>query len=134
MRRFFAIISFAALICLSCNQISSSDTTNEQPYKELAEFINKIKAVDNHAHPNTIEPDDKGFDALPLDGLGDIELPERLRPESPDWLASYKAVYGFKRDKLNEMEMKAMADTEANMIKRKEKIFQHGRLINRRSK
>ena len=123
MRRSFSIISFVALLCLSCNQISSPNTTNDKPYKELAEFINNIKAVDNHAHPNTIEPDDKGSDALPLDGLGNIELPERLRPESPDWLASYKAVYGFKGDSLNEKEMKAMADTEANMIKQEGENF-----------
>jgi predicted TIM-barrel fold metal-dependent hydrolase len=123
MRRSFSIISFVALLCLSCNQIGSSNTTNDQPDKELAEFINNIKAVDNHAHPNTIEPDDKGSDALPLDGLGNIELPERLRPESPDWLASYKAVYGFKGDSLNEKDMKAMADTEANMIKQEGENF-----------
>src|SRR5436190_6957495 len=125
MTKFLSIISFFfVLTCLaSCNQDGSSDSNNNQPDKELAEFINNIKAVDNHAHPNTIETDDKGSDALPLDGLGNIELPERLRPQSPDWLASYKAVYGFKPNRLNEIDMKAMADTEINMIKQKGENF-----------
>jgi predicted TIM-barrel fold metal-dependent hydrolase len=125
MKKNFSIISFFFVLTYltSCNQSDSRTTNNDQPDKELAEFINNIKAVDNHAHPNTIEPDDKGSDALPLDGLGSIELPERLRPESPDWLASYKAVYGFKGDRLNETDMKAMADMEINMINQKGENF-----------
>src|SRR6476619_1285535 len=128
MKKLIAIISFAYLTtCLtSCNQYSTAKETNSYQSatdSELAEYINKIKAVDNHAHPNTIELDDKGSDALPLDGLGNIELPQRLRPESPDWLASYKAVYGYKGDSLNEKEMKAIADTEVNMIKQEGENF-----------
>src|SRR4029079_4391093 len=39
------------------------------------------------------------------------------------WLASYKAVYGYKGDSLNEKEMKAIADTEVNMIKQEGENF-----------
>ena len=125
MQKLFLIISFfcISVYLLSCNQTSSSGTNNEQPNKELAEFINNIKAVDNHAHPNTIEADDKGSDALPLDGLGNIELPARLHPESPDWLAAYKAVYGFKGNELNEKTIQSYMDTTANMIKQKGEKF-----------
>ena len=123
MKKLFLIISFFALSSLSCNQNGSSKTNNDQPGKELAEFIGNIKAVDNHAHPNTIQQDDKGADALPLDGLGNIELPARLQPESPDWLASWKAVYGYKGDSVNEKETKAMAETEINMIKQRGENF-----------
>jgi len=123
MKKLFLIISFFALTCLSCNQKGSSNTKNDQPDQELAEFISNIKAVDNHAHPNSIEPDDKGADALPLDGLGNIELPARLQPESPDWLASWKAVYGYKGDAVNEKETTAMAGTEMNMIKQRGENF-----------
>jgi len=125
MSVFISIIPICiALACLSsCDQSGSSNTSDDRINKELAEFIDTIKAVDNHAHPNTIEPDDKGSDALPLDGLGDIELPERLRPQSPDWLASYKAVYGFNGNELNEKEMKSFVDSETNMMKRKGENF-----------
>src|SRR6476469_4715876 len=123
MKKLFLISFFFALAGPSCNQNGSSRTNNDQPGKELAEFISNIKAVDNHAHPNTIEPGDKGADALPLDGLGNIELPARLQPESPDWLASWKAVYGYKGDSVNEKETKAMAGTEMNMIKQRGENF-----------
>ena len=123
MKRLFLIISFFALSSLSCNQNGSSKTNSDRLDKELGEFISNIKAVDNHAHPNTIEPYDNGADALPLDGLGNIELPARLQPESPDWLASWKAVYGYKGDAVNEKETKAMAETEMNMIKQRGESF-----------
>jgi len=123
MRRFFSKICVLALTCVSCNHISSSNTSIDRPYNELAEFIKNIKAVDNHAHPNTIAPDDKGADALPLDGLGNIQLPARLQPQSPDWLASWKAVYGYKGDTMSEQVMKEMADTETRLIKQKGENF-----------
>ena len=93
MKKLFAIISFAciAFYISACNQPRTANErmTPDQSATdtELAAFINNIRAVDNHAHANTIDPGDKGSDALPLDGLGAIELPARLRPESPDWTA-----------------------------------------------
>ncbi|TAL41176.1 MAG: amidohydrolase, partial [Chitinophagaceae bacterium] len=88
-----------------------------------AEFISKIRAVDNHAHATTIEPDDKGFDALPLDAIFPFELPARARPESQQWLAAAKAVYGFTGTELNENAMKGLADTAANIVKQKGEKF-----------
>ena len=125
MKKLFSIISFFCIMVYlsSCNQTSSSDSSTNQVNKELGEFINNIKAVDNHAHPNTIEANDKGSDALPLDGLDNIELPERLQPQSPDWLAAYKAVYGYKGNELNEKTIQSYADTTANMIKQKGEKF-----------
>lgn len=120
--RISAIITFLGVsICLSsCNQSSSHQTSAN---KELEEFISKIKAVDNHAHPNTIEPDDKGSDALPLDGLGNINLPQRLRPESQTWVNACKALYGFKGDVLNDGALKDLQSDEQNLIKQKGESF-----------
>lgn len=123
MRRLSSIILLVVLTCCSCSQMASSNANNDQPDKELVEFINNIRAVDNHAHPNTIVPEDKGADALPLDGLGNIRLPARLQPQSPDWLASWKAVYGYKGDTMSEQVMKEMVDTETSLIKQKGENF-----------
>ena len=123
------IISFAfmTIYMSSCNHSPSAnkETTSYQSASdtELAEFISKIKAVDNHAHPNTIDPDDKGSDALPLDGLGAIELPVRVRPESKTWLDAGKALYGFTGTELNEKTMKVLMDTIENVRKQKAEEF-----------
>lgn len=110
----------------SCNSdADNKETTSYQSTTEteLSEFINNIKAVDNHAHPNTIDSNDKGSDALPLDGLGPIELPARLKPESPDWIAAVKELYGFTGTELNDNAMKDLLVTEDKVKKEKGEKF-----------
>ncbi len=129
MKKFFAIIAIACIgvYMSSCNQprTAAEEITADRSATdiELAEFISKIKAVDNHTHANTIDPDDKGFDALPLDALFPFELPARVRPESQVWLTASKAVYGFKAIALNEKTMKDLADTAASVMKQKAEKF-----------
>lgn len=123
MKMYFAIISFAfiTVYMLSCN--NSKTSTQSSTDKELSEFISKIKAVDNHNHVNSIDPMDQDYDALPLDGLGSIELPVRVGPESPQWIAAAKAVYGFTVAELNEKAIKDLEDIKANTIRQKGEKF-----------
>jgi predicted TIM-barrel fold metal-dependent hydrolase len=129
MKIIMTIISMASLTMYlsSCNpsaSVSNDPTSTPSPNDTgLAEFISRIKAVDNHAHPNTIDPDDKGSDALPLDGLGSIELPARVRPESQTWLEASKALYGFAGTELNENSMKVLVDSIRNIKKQKAEGF-----------
>ena len=68
----------------------------------LDAYIASIKAVDNHAHPmRTVAPGapaDTEYDALPLDGLPPFQLPVRLRPDSPGWIAAAQALYRVRSD------------------------------------
>lgn len=68
---------------------------------DLAKFVATIKAVDNHSHVNSTASGDPDSDALPLDGLPPFLLPVRARPENPEWIAGYKALYGFPYDDLS---------------------------------
>ncbi len=67
----------------------------------LAAYIAKIRAVDNHTHVNSLAPVDSESDALPLDGLPAFPFPDRLRPDSPAWIAAYRALYGYRYDDLS---------------------------------
>lgn len=54
---------------------------------DLLAEINKIKAIDNHAHPLRYvsageKPDDE-FDALPLDNLDPIPLAHQTKSDEP---------------------------------------------------
>lgn len=129
MKKLVTIISVEVMaICmLSCHH-PSSDSKQTTSYQlladtELAEFISSIKAVDNHAHPNTTIPDDKGSDALPLDGLGAIELPARVRPESQAWIDASHALYGFKGAVLDEKAMKDQAGIISSQMKQMSEGF-----------
>ena len=66
----------------------------------LASFIARIRAVDNHTHANSLVPADSESDALPLDAIPPFPVPERLRPDSPPWIAAYRALYGYRYDDL----------------------------------
>jgi hypothetical protein len=90
---------------------------------ELAAFIEKIQAVDNHTHVNTIEPDDEGSDALPLHLLLPFEIPVRLRETSPDWLAAYKAIYDYPHSELNAETMKELMGTMERVAQEKGEKF-----------
>lgn len=129
MKNLICLISvcYLGVLLQSCNSpVKSNKETNACPTaveNELSEYIASIKAIDNHAHPNTIEALDKGSDALPLDGFGPIELPARVRPESQVWLDAAKSLYGFLGAQLTEEAMKELQLTIGNVMKQKGEKF-----------
>ena len=65
---------------------------------QLLSEINKIKAIDNHSHPpKLVSPGEKDddFDALPCDPLEPSEPTTISRPENPQYLAAWKALYNY---------------------------------------
>ena len=73
--------------------------------EQLSAAIEKIKAIDNHAHPLRYvapgeKPDDE-YDALPLDSLGLFPLPVRLRPDNKEYLGAWRDLYGYTYDDLS---------------------------------
>src|SRR5262249_46348323 len=85
-------ILFLVLLCLSILRAQTADP-------QLLAEINKIKAIDNHSHPPKVvaagEKDDD-FDALPCDPLEPSDPTTISRPENPQFLAAWKALYGYK--------------------------------------
>lgn len=101
MKRLILMLTvvLALLLLLS---ISSTVTQVAQIVSDpalLAE-INKIKAVDNHAHPKRVvspgetdNEEDYGPATEPLD------MPVRLRPDNPEYALAWEALYGFSEKK-----------------------------------
>ncbi|HEY6248666.1 MAG TPA: amidohydrolase family protein [Candidatus Angelobacter sp.] len=66
---------------------------------QLLAEINHIKAIDNHSHPpKLVAPGEKDddFDALPCDPLEPSDPTLISRPTNPQYLAAWKALYGYK--------------------------------------
>ncbi|HSE25835.1 MAG TPA: amidohydrolase family protein [Pyrinomonadaceae bacterium] len=66
---------------------------------QLVAEINKIKAIDNHAHPLRYvaegdKPDDE-YDALPLEGIDPFPLPLRLSTENLEFIGAWKHFYSY---------------------------------------
>ncbi|MEP7381874.1 MAG: amidohydrolase [Gemmatimonadota bacterium] len=112
MHRHARALPLAALSCalLACTMVacSGADPRGAAPGSaavgadpELSAFIGSIRAVDNHAHANSVTPADSDADALPLDGIP-FELPVPLRADNPAWLAAYQAMYNYPHPDLSE--------------------------------
>lgn len=68
------------------------------PDPQLLPEILKIRAIDNHSHPPRVvlpgETDDE-YDALPCEPLEPTAPNTITRPENPQYLAAWKALFGY---------------------------------------
>ena len=71
----------------------------QRPDPELLAYIRSIRAIDNHAHPPALpangQPDDE-YDALPCAPLEPTDSPMTSRPENPQFLEAWKALWNYK--------------------------------------
>lgn len=73
----------------------------QTPDPQLLAEINKIKAIDNHSHPpKVVAPGEKDddYDALPCDPLEPSDPTTVSRPENPQYIAAWKALYNYPYD------------------------------------
>jgi predicted TIM-barrel fold metal-dependent hydrolase len=95
MRSSMLAALFAALTAVAaCAHSGARDAAPAEVDPELASYIDRLRAIDNHTHVNSIDPADADYDALPLEALPSFDLPARLRPESPVWATARRALYG----------------------------------------
>jgi uncharacterized protein len=95
--------------------ISSQALLAQTADPQLLAAINKIKAIDNHSHPPKLvgpgEKDDD-FDALPCDPLEPSDPPTISRPENPQYLAAWKALYGYRYNDRNPEHVRELLQTK----------------------
>ena len=114
------VLSLAVfLACVLLPPVSSAQSRADPALKA---YIEKILAVDDHSHANSVAPADSDFDALALDGIP-FELPVPLRPDSPMWLAAYKALYKYPHADLSDAHMKDLRTTMQTLAKKQGDAF-----------
>jgi hypothetical protein len=89
--------------------------------RDLLNEINKIKAIDNHAHPLKYvargeKPDDE-FDALPLDVITPFPLPVRLNPTNAEFIRAWHDLYGYAHHDMSEAHMRELMNAKENALK-----------------
>jgi hypothetical protein len=91
--------------------------------RDLLNDINKIKAIDNHAHPLKYvaegEPADTEFDALPLDAIPPFPLPVRLFPSNPEFIRAWHDLYRYSHDDMSEAHVRELLAAKQNILKQK---------------
>jgi hypothetical protein len=92
-------------ILLSVGQLCAQTTADPALLAE----INKIKAVDNHAHPQRVlrgtEKDDDSTDYFATEPM---DAPVRLRPDNPEHIAAWRALYGYKYSDASEAHLREL--------------------------
>jgi hypothetical protein len=91
----------------------------QAPDPQLLAEINKIRAIDNHSHPPKVvgpgEKDDD-FDALPCDPLEPAMPTTVSRPENPQYLAAWKALYNYPYDDASPEHVKELLETKKKIM------------------
>src|SRR4029077_17109163 len=60
--------------------------------------VNRIRAIDNHAHPVRFVangPQDREFDALPVDNMEPASDPLQLRPAEPSIVSAWQGLWDY---------------------------------------
>jgi uncharacterized protein len=107
----FACSGQAACTVPTRENATSSDGQSPLVDTALTTAIGRIRAIDNHTHVNSTAPGDSESDALPLEALLPFDLPVRLRPDAPEWLAAYRALYGYPHADLSEAHLTELRGT-----------------------
>src|ERR1051325_1573081 len=101
MRKTLPAILLVIFLCSAPPSLRSQSNADAQ----LLAAIEKIKAIDNHAHPLKYvapgEKPDNEFDALPLDAIEQFPLPVRLSPSNLEFVNAWHDFYGYKHDDMS---------------------------------
>ncbi len=88
--------------------------------RDLLNEINKIKAIDNHAHPVKYvaqgEATDTEFDALPLDVITPFPLPVRLAPNNPEFIRAWHDLYRYSHNDMSEAHLRELMAAKQNVL------------------
>jgi predicted TIM-barrel fold metal-dependent hydrolase len=117
MRKVIYLLILFALTVLIQPRPSSGQSGVD---KDLLNEINKIKAIDNHAHPLKYvapgeKPDDE-FDALPLDAIPPFPLPVRLNPTNSEFIHAWHDLYGYSHHDMLEAHVKELMAAKQNIL------------------
>src|SRR5215472_2662320 len=84
----------------------------------LMSEIRKIRAIDNHSHPPRVtaagETDDE-YDALPCDPLEPTQPNTMTRPENPQYLAAWKALWDYPYEDHSDAHLKELLAKKKNI-------------------
>jgi predicted TIM-barrel fold metal-dependent hydrolase len=99
-------------LALALSVAASSFAQNADP--ALLAEINRIRAVDNHAHvPRVVaagERADEEFDALPCPPEPDAVAFARALPDNPEYVAAWRSLYGYAYNDASEAHVRELLE------------------------
>jgi hypothetical protein len=96
----------------------SPDTFAQKPDPALLAYIRSIRAIDDHAHPPALpvngQADDE-YDALPCAPLEPTASPANTRPDNPQFLDAWKALWNYKYADMSTAHVQELLATKARI-------------------
>ncbi|HEX8119042.1 MAG TPA: amidohydrolase family protein [Pyrinomonadaceae bacterium] len=111
MRVFLTALA-CALVLLPAGHAAPQD----EPDRQLAEEVFRIRAIDHHAHPlrATREgEEDREYDALPPDALEPPPLPARLSPGNPEYVGAWRDLWDYRHEDMSESHAREVVEARA---------------------
>lgn len=92
----------------------------QKPDSALLAYIKNIRAIDDHAHPPALpvngQADDE-YDALPCAPLEPSDSPANTRPDNPQFLEAWKALWKYRYSDMSAAHMQELLATKARIRK-----------------
>ena len=105
MRTIVSALACALLLLAARPAPSVHSAPPDEPDRQIAEEVFRIKAIDHHAHPlraTDAGEEDREYDALPPDALEPPPLPARLGPDNPEYVAAWRDLWNYRHEDMTE--------------------------------
>ena len=92
----------------------------EEPDRQIAEEVFRIRAIDHHAHPLRATrggEEDREYDALPPDALEPPPLPARLSPANPEYVGAWRDLWGYRHEDMSEAHAREVTEARARVAR-----------------
>jgi hypothetical protein len=90
------------------------------PDPALLAEINRIKAIDNHAHPLPfLDEREKDMEFDVPESIPPLAPPVRLRPSNPEYLEARRALYDYKYNDFSEAHLRELIATKRRVMNEK---------------
>jgi hypothetical protein len=117
MKRFFCGFLLLLPLLLVISNIKAQTAAADPGL--LAE-INRIKAIDNHAHPLPfLSEGEKDAESDVPEAIPPEFLPVRLRDNNPEYLEAWRALYGYKYNDFSPAHIRELLETKRRLRREK---------------
>jgi predicted TIM-barrel fold metal-dependent hydrolase len=116
MRTILSALLCALLLVAGRPGTAGRAAPQDEPDRQLAEEVFRIRAIDHHAHPlrATREgEEDREYDALPPDALEPPPLPARLRPDNTEYVGAWRDLWGYRHEDMSEAHTRQVVEARA---------------------
>jgi predicted TIM-barrel fold metal-dependent hydrolase len=116
------VVESIAVFAIGLVLFATPTSAQVQADPALLAEIETIKAIDHHAHPMRAVSEgeeDREFDALIPDELEPGPLPLKLRPDNPEYVAAWRALYGYPHDDMSEAHLRDVVEAKKRTMREK---------------